>query len=341
MELFKKLFWCTDQHFGKKGNDPVALKDNMDFFDWAIDEALTWGAETCILGGDLFDNRHQIGVITINAALDTLDKLSKSFKRVYILLGNHDLPYRSQRKMASVEFGRNYPNITIIREPTIIGESILLPWLMEDEYKTVKDLKGRYIFGHAEIPGFYFNSKILMEESEIAVQANDFNADYTFMGHFHGRQYKTTKNSNIIYTGNIFPSSFSDDGDDDKGIMLLEYGKEPSFKKWPGQPLYRSMKLSEMVSEPDKLLRQNMTVRVSIDLPLRYEEAQEIRDELIKVYSLRKIELINGTIEEQDFVDPDIKFRSVDQIIIEGLSDVDSAELNNQRLIDIYLSLPK
>jgi DNA repair exonuclease SbcCD nuclease subunit len=337
-KLFNKAITIADIHFGRSGNSATANKDNLDFLQWAIDEAKTFGADTCIMLGDWHDNRHSLHVSTMLASLDGMDLLNNNFKTIWWLVGNHDLLYRDRRDAASIEFSRYLENVKIIREPTTIEDVTFLPWLLEGEHKTIKT-KSRYIFSHLELPNFLMNEKSgEFQEKEDSPDRKMFKAsDYVFTGHFHMRQFK----ENICYTGNAMPFNFSDDGDDDKGIMLLEYGKEPSFKKWPGQPLYRSMKLSEMVSEPDKLLRQNMTVRVSIDLPLRYEEAQEIRDELIKVYSLRKIELINGTIEEQDFVDPDIKFRSVDQIIIEGLSDVDSAELNNQRLIDIYLSLPK
>lgn len=338
MQLFKKLFVCTDQHIGRKNGNIIDLKDSTNFFDWAIDEALTWGAETCLLGGDFFDNRHQIGLITLDTALTILDKLSSSFQHVYILLGNHDLPYKTQRTAASIEIARNYKNITIIRKPIKIGETILLPWLLEDEFHLIKSMKGKYIFGHAEIPGFYFNSKIVMAETEEAVQAVDFDADYTFMGHFHSRQWKSTKNGEIIYLGANFPYDYSDSNETERGIMLLEYGKEPIFRTWTDQPLYKTATLTQILSDPN-VLKQNMSVRVSIDTPLRYEEQQEIKKTLMSSYGLRKFEMLNGVIEEQMFTEEMIEYKNVDQIVLEGLASVDSIELSNATLIKIYNEL--
>ena len=336
--MFKKIVTLADPHFGRSGNSQIANQDNINFIEWAIDEAKTWGADQCVMLGDWFDNRHTIGSSTLFFALQGLELISKGFDKSWFITGNHDLFFREKRDITSVEFAKHIPNINLINNPISIEDCTFLPWLMPNEHKTINIKNSRYIFSHLELPNFLMNSKVELPETEESIDIKDFNtADYVITGHFNMRQWK----KNVLYTGSCMPTSFSDDGDESRGIMLLEHSKEPIFKAWPGQPLYRSMKLSEMVAEPDKLLRQNMTVRVSIDLPLRYEEANEIRDELIKVYSLRKIELINGTIEEQDFTDEDVKFRSVDQIIIEGLDSIESEELSKNRLKDIYLSLPK
>lgn len=335
--LFDKAITIADIHFGRSGNSPIANKDNLDFLAWAIDEAKTFGAKTCIMLGDWHDNRHSLHVSTMLHSLDGMDMLNENFETIWWLVGNHDLLYRDRRDAASIEFSRYLPNVKIIREPTTIEDVTFLPWLLEDEHKTIQT-NSRYVFSHLELPNFLMNAKVELPESDHSIDRKKFkSADYVFTGHFHMRQFK----DNICYTGNAMPFNFSDDNDDDRGIMLLEYGKEPRFKKWPGQPLYRSMKLSEMIANPDKLLKQNMTIRVSIDIPLRYEEAQEIRDTLVSDYSLRRIELINGIVDDvndQDF-SGNIKYKTVDQIVAEGLEDVDSVELSNKRLIEIYLSL--
>jgi hypothetical protein len=334
--LFDKALVIADLHYGRSGNSPVANNDNLEFIRWAIDEARTWGAETCIMLGDWHDNRNSLHVSTILASIEGMDLLNAAFKTIWWLPGNHDLLYRDRRDAASIEFAKYLPNIRLIRDPLIVEDVSFIPWLVQQEHKEL-NVKTRYAFAHLEMPGFYLNSKVEMQESEHTPTAKQFReCGDVFTGHFHMRQSK----GNICYTGNIMPSNFSDDGDTDRGAMLLEYGKEPFFKAWPGQPTYKSMRLSEMLSEPDRLLSQNMTVRAIIDLPLRYEEASEIRAALITAYGLRKIELINGQIEgEQQFDDAKIQFRSVDQIVIEGLASVESVELSPSRLIEMYTNL--
>jgi DNA repair exonuclease SbcCD nuclease subunit len=333
--LFDKAVIFGDTHFGRNSNSPQANKDNLDFLRWAIDEARTWGAETCIMLGDWFHNRNLVGVETLHSALRGLEMVSEGFVHSYFITGNHDQFFRTRRDITSIEITKYIPNITLINDPLTLGDTTFLPWLMPDEHKTL-NLSSRYVFAHLELSGFRSNTGHEMPESEHSQTTALFKQiEYCFTGHFHRRQHL----KNVSYVGNIFPADFSDANDADRGIMLLQHGKEPEFRAWPQQPLYSTMTLTEMLSEPDRLLKQHMTVRATIDLPLRYEEAQEIRDSLITAYGLRKIEMINGVLETEQQFDPKVQFQSVDQIVLEGLSSVDSVELSPQRLIEIYASL--
>jgi DNA repair exonuclease SbcCD nuclease subunit len=333
--LFKKALVIADIHFGRSGNSPIANKDNLDFLVWAIDEAKTWGAETAIMLGDWHDNRHSLHVSTILASLDGMDLLNNAFKQVWWLPGNHDLLFRERRDAASIEFARYQPNVRIIRNPLVIDDVTFLPWLVQDEHKELVPTT-RYVFGHLELPGFMMNVGVQAQEHEDGVTTKQFGSvDYLFTGHFHMRQLK----GNVFYTGNVMPFNFSDDGDADRGAMFLEFGKEPFFKPWPGQPLYKSVKLSDLLADPDGLLKQNMTLRCHTDLALRYEETQEIREMLVKTYGLRKVEFNNSVPEATPEFDEKVQVRTVDQVVIEGLMTVESVELSANRLVQMYNGL--
>lgn len=334
--LFHKALVISDAHFGRSGNSIIANQDNIDFLRWAIETAKTWGAETCLMLGDWFHNRSLVGVETMHFALKGLEMISTGFKQSFFISGNHDQFFKTRRDITSVEIINYIPNITLINDPLTIGDITFLPWLMPGEHKTLDLSSTRYLFGHFELSGFLSNTGHQMPEGEHSQTVDAFrNPEYVFTGHFHARQNK----KNVCYIGNFFPFDFSDAGDSNRGIMLLEYGKEPEFRSWPDQPLYQTMTLSQMLSEPEKLASK-MTVRVTIDLPLRYEEAQELRNSMITDYGLRKIELINGHLDgEQDFDDAKVQFKSVDQIVISGLESIDSKELSSGRLIEIYTGL--
>lgn len=336
--LFKKAVTLTDVHFGRQGNSTQANQDNLDFITWFIEEAKTWGAETCIMMGDWHDSRHSLHVSTMNYSLTAMQMLNDAFKYVHWIPGNHDLFYRDKRDISSIEFAKHLPNINIIKEPITTGNVTLLPWLIQDEGKNMKSLKSRYIFGHLELGGFMMNAKVEMPEHEKGIKTRDFvNQDYVFSGHFHIRQQK----GKVVYTGNIMPFNFSDTWDEDRGMMLLEWGKEPMFKAWPDQPLFRTMRLSELLDAPDKLLAPKMTVRIGIDIDISYEEAQVIKDTFVQSYGLRKIELTHQAkqTEDQEF-DGNVVFQSVDQIVVDGLLSVQSTGLKPETLVEIYKSLP-
>jgi DNA repair exonuclease SbcCD nuclease subunit len=339
-QLFHKVVTLTDVHFGRNSNSPVANQDNLDFIEWFIEEAKIYGADTCIMMGDWHDNRNTLSVLTMDYSLRGMEMLNAAFKKIWWVPGNHDLLYRDKRDITSVAFVRHLPNIEIIREPVTIGGVTILPWLVNDEPKKVKKMKSRYTFGHLELPGFLMNAKVEMPVHANGITTDDFKggAEYVFSGHFHFRQAK----ENVIYTGNPMPFNFADSWDEDRGMMFLDWGKEPVFKAWPGQPTYRTMKLSDLLNQPEKMLRDKLTARVTLDLDISYEEAQVIRDEYSKRYGVRKIELLHASktsVNDQDFAAP-VAFQSVDQIVMDGLLSVKSETLDNKRLVEIYRSLP-
>lgn len=341
-QLFKKAVTLTDIHFGRSGNSPVANQDNLDFIDWFIEEAKTFGADTCLMLGDWHDNRHSLHVSTMHYSLEGMQRLNDAFKQVIWIPGNHDLLYRNKRDVSSIEFARALPNINIIREPTTIGGVTVLPWLVGDEPKMLKNLKSRYVFGHLELPGFMMNAKVPMPHSGTGIEAEDFDSinetEYVFSGHFHFRQAK----GKVIYTGNPFPFNFADAWDEDRGMMFLEWGKEPEFKAWPDQPLFRTFTLSQLLNEPDRVLKEKLTARCTLDIDISYEEAQLIKETFVASHKLRKIELIHAPRDSgalQEF-NEDVVFQSVDQIVVDGLMSVQSQSMKPERLVEIYRALP-
>ena len=276
-------------------------------------------------------------------ALNGLDKLSRAFPKVYALVGNHDLHYRNKRDITSMAMARYLPNFVPIYEPTTFGEGresvTFLPWLIGEEHKEAKKIKSRYVFGHLELPGFMMNAKVPMPNHGNGVDVDDFNngPEYVFSGHFHFRQAK----DNVIYLGNPFPFNFADVDDEDRGMMFLEWGKEPDFKAWPGQPLFRSFKLSQLLDRPQQWLKPKLTARCYLDIDISYEESQIIKEEYVGKFDLRKLELVNMPRDHVHHVfDDATTFQSVDQIVTEGLLSVQSKDLKPELLLSIYRNLP-
>lgn len=340
--IFKKAFTITDLHFGRSSNSNLANQDNLDFIDWAVEEARTWGADTCIIMGDYFDNRSSVAVSTLNYGLEGLEKLAKHFQ-VKFIVGNHDLFYRDKRDMTSTVFAKHINNIELITDPITIGNNdkdsiTFLPWLVGNEHKTVKNIKSRYVFGHLEMNNFLMNAKVPMPYNKEHLDSDSFKQgpEFVFSGHFHFRQAK----DNVVYTGNIMPFNFSDAWDEDRGMMFLEWGKDPTFREWPKQPTYRTMNLSDLINKPKTMLREKLTARVFLDMDITYEEAQVIRDEYAKQYGVRKIELLHVPKQgmNQEFVG-EVNFQSVDQIVQEGLDSINSDKIDKNKLIGIYQDL--
>ena len=157
-----------------------------------------------------------------------------------------------------------------------------------------------------------------------------------FSGHFHKRQ----QNGNVTYMGNAFPHNYADAWDEDRGMMVLEYGGQPKYINWPDMPRYITIKISELLQDAEKILKPKMYVRVTLDIKISYEEANFIRETFIDKYKLRELQLIPEQIDnaQQQTVEVQ-KFDSVDQIVIKQLQGVDSETYDKNILTAIYNDL--
>jgi len=335
--LFKKAACFTDIHFGLKSNSRTHNEDCKEFVDWFVETAKKEGAETCIFLGDWHHNRSTTDVSTMNYTVQCLEKLNDAFDVVHVITGNHDQYYKDKRDLHSLEYGRLFPNINMVNSEFTEGGVTILPWLVGDEWKTMEKLKSRYVFGHFELPLFYMNAMVQMPDHG-ELQATHFkNQEYVFSGHFHKRQCK----DKIHYIGNAFPHNYADSWDDERGMMLLEWGEKPKYIDWPGCPKYRTIKLSRLLDEKDSIIKSKMYLRVTLDIDITFEESNFIKEEFMKDKNIRELSLI----VEKDSVDSviedsgDIKFESVDQIVSEQILALETGSYDTAKLLEIYNSL--
>ena len=335
--LFKKVAVCTDIHFGLKSNSLMHNQDCSDFIDWFIETAKANGCETGMFLGDWSHQRAAINMQTLQYSLRSLEKLSKAFERFYFIPGNHDLYYRDKRDIYSTEWAKHIPNIVIVNDFFKDGDVIIAPWLVGDDHKKLAKMGAKYMFGHFELPHFKMNAMVEMpDHGEIRVE-NFSGIESVYSGHFHLRQHK----NNINYIGNCFPHNFADAGDEARGMMIKEWGMPDQYFAWPGQPLYRVMKLSEAIDNGANILKPNMHVRVELDIDISYEEANFIKDTFVKDHKLREMALIPSkrTDIDIDMAPGEVKFESVDQIVTDQLTNIESEFYDPKLLLKIYQNL--
>lgn len=337
MPLFKKVACFTDIHFGLKSNSSTHNQDCEDFVDWFISEAKEEGCDTCIFLGDWHHNRNTINLTTLDSSLRCLEKLGAAFDQFFWFPGNHDLFYKDKRDIHSSAFGRHIPGVTVVDRVTTLDDVTLVPWLVGDEWKSMKDLKSRYVFGHFELPSFYMNAMVQMPDHGELQRSDLSSPEYVFSGHFHKRQH----NGNVVYIGNAFPHNFADTWDDERGMMFMEWGGVPQYRSWPDAPKFRSLKLSRLIEEKDTLMKSKMYLKVNLDIDISFEEANFIKETFVKEHDVREISLI----QDKDNVDiliedqTDAKFESVDQIVTEQLVNIESDSFDKSTLLEIYNNL--
>jgi DNA repair exonuclease SbcCD nuclease subunit len=335
--LFKKAATFTDIHWGLKNNSIQHNTDCTNFVDWFIETAKKQNCETCFFLGDWHHNRAAINIQTLQFSLRGLEKLSAAFDKIYFIVGNHDMFYRDKRDTHSVEWAKHLPNVIIIDEWFTQGDVTIIPWIVGDEWKRLKKMKGKYVFSHLELPNFFMNAMIQMPDYK-EIQSEHLNGyEAVFSGHFHKRQ----KKNNITYIGNAFPHNYADAGDDKRGMMVLEWDKEPMYFGWPNAPKYRVYNLSDVLDDPSGLLLSDSYVRINLDIDISFEEASFIREKLMPEHHLRELTLIPI---KRDFTDnnpdnSDTQFESVDTIIQTQIESLEQGTFDKKLLLDIYRNI--
>jgi Calcineurin-like phosphoesterase len=335
--LFKKAIAFTDIHWGLKNNSLVHNQDCDQFVDWIIETAKDNQCETGLFLGDWHNHRASINLQTLQFSLRALEKLSDAFDQFFFIPGNHDLYYREKRDIHGVEWANHLPNIHICNDWFTEGDVTIAPWLVGDDHKKIGKLTSKYVFGHFELPHFKMNAMVEMpDHGELKVE-HFGGVESVFSGHFHMRQHR----GNINYIGNCFPHNFADAGDNKRGCMIMEWGNDPTYHAWDDQPLYQVTKLSTVIDNASTLLKPRMHVRVELDIDISYEEASFIKDTFVKDYGLREMALIpiKNKFVDSDVKPGEVKFESVDQIVIDQITKIESDFYDSALLMKIYQSL--
>lgn len=336
--MFKKIAMFTDLHLGAKGNSKVHNQDCEDFINWFIDNAKKHQCDTIVFGGDFHHNRNNINMCTLDYSVRVLEKISSNFEHFFMILGNHDLYYKDRRDIHSIRFANFINDITVVNDILIYDKVALVPWLIGDEWKQVKKIKSPIVIGHFELPNFLVNANLKMPDSGQLNSQHFKHQKYVFSGHFHKRQ----QNGIVHYIGNAFPHSFSDNWDDERGMMILdiENDQEPLYLNWKDCPKYRTVLLSELLNNTESIIDNKVTLKVTLDMPISYEEASYIKETFIEQYKCRDISLIQKNQTED--VDSTLNIEqlgTVDDIVSEELQNINSEHFNKHVLMEIYSQL--
>ena len=246
--------------------------------------------------------------------------------------------YREKREINSFPYADLFGNINIINDEVLEqGDVAFVPWLVGDEWKQIKKLKSKYVFGHFELPHFMMNAIVEMPDHG-ELKSDDFKtADYVFSGHFHKRQIR----GKVHYLGSPFAHNYADVWDDDRGCMFLDWDGEPAYVNYDG-PRYVRLNLRDLIDKPEDYLNSKTYCRAMLDVPISYEEANFIKETFVTQFNPRELALIPQKKEDMSMdpgLDGDFIVESVDQIVYNQLMTVESQLINQKLLTDIYNSL--
>jgi DNA repair exonuclease SbcCD nuclease subunit len=240
----------SDLHLGVGQNGEKWLKESKKFALWFKDELLNKGITDVIIAGDLFHDRTDINLLTLQYTAEILD-IWKSFD-IWMIPGNHDCYYKENASISSINILKGYKNIKIFDKTEVIDADnkklCFVPWGVE-----IKDIpKCDIIIGHFELNGFKMNSFKICEHGENCENILT-KAPLVITGHFHLRQERRGKDGTILYVGSPYQMDYNDLGSD-KGYHIINFANNQiTFELYTKTTKHKRVLLTDLVENKDRL----------------------------------------------------------------------------------------
>jgi len=214
----KKIACISDIHLGVHQDSATWHDIAFKFANWLRSTLQENNIQDIIIAGDIFHNRHEIGVNTIHAAHKFFDILSEF--NIVAITGNHDCYYKDKSDVNSITILNN-KNITVLQELRTIDfnnrKFVFCPWGTSIDSIP----KGDIIVGHFEITNFKMNQHKICDHG-IATESLLDKGKLIVSGHFHFREHrKYANNRSILYLGSPYELDFGD-RDQLKGVTILD-----------------------------------------------------------------------------------------------------------------------
>jgi DNA repair exonuclease SbcCD nuclease subunit len=267
------------------------------------------------------------------------------------MIGNHDLHNRHTREIYSPIHFNEFKNFTVYSEPTVIDlhdvPVLMCPFIFPTEYDSLTKYNHLKLwFGHFEFKDFIItgHSMKMMHGPDASI----FNGpSFIFSGHYHKRQH--TKN--VMYVGNVFPTSFADANDSDRGCVIYDFDTNTTTPiNWSECPKYQRVMLSDILNGCS--LESNARVKCIADVQISYEESIQLKQNLTSTYNLREFNieespdirtaLADTQISEDTdelLIDLHTDNCTMDELIIKMLRQVNIAQIETDNLVSLYQSL--
>jgi len=336
-----KIAIVTDTHFGTKKSSDRFLDSQMKFF---TEEFIPYLKEnnitTIVFGGDTFDSRNSINVKITNAVFSLFESLQEF--TIYVIIGNHDIYYKTTTEVNSLKFLKKFDNVTLIENVTEIDDMLLVPWQVDEkkftDYVIENKLHNKICIGHFDINGFR-QTKSMNSVDGFSTKVFE-NFDIVFSGHFHLRDEQMKNGTKFIYVGAPYHLDRNDIGMA-KGFCIVDTKTlEYEFVDNTTSIKYVSVNYPTVVEKSDI---ENNVVDVYVDYDENYNEIK-FKEYLSIIDSYSPLEcnvkLINNFLSGEEISElDDYDISNIESIIkdyIKGLDGVDQKEYIDKVIFDLY-----
>jgi DNA repair exonuclease SbcCD nuclease subunit len=250
-----KVLFFSDLHLGVHQDSQMWHKIALDLAEWIRGVMSSYKLDTIFFAGDVFHDRHEIGVNTLHTAKLFFDKLSEF--NLYIIPGNHDAFLSSTVEVNSVEI-LEHETLKVFSQPTtvMVGDKkvTFCPWKTKVSETENSDM----LIGHFEITNFKMNSTKICDHGD---ESHDLleKSNAVVTGHFHYREQRKYDNGKyILYLGSPYEMDFGD-RQQAKGVSIIDFDTfDVEFVENTITPKHFRLKISELTKHHAKSLAETV-----------------------------------------------------------------------------------
>lgn len=341
-----RILFFSDLHLHRHRKSDERLHDCLKVLEWVFSVAEENNIEDLVFGGDLFHDREKIDVMTYHLTFDILSKRVNNNRRLWLLLGNHDLWYHDKWDINSVRPMSAIEGLTVIDKPSTlkIGDNFIdfLPYT-HHPIEHLDDLRpkreGRKtLVAHLAIDNailnFMHGVRSSLDDVEhdgemIKVDSSVLHGwDHVFLGHYHGQQ---KLGDNIEYIGSPLQLSFGEAFQHKHVILFNQEDGSKEYIRNKFSPQHFIIKESEIY---DFDITNNF-IRINVD-DCAGNTVTELRHGLKKQNPASlEIRPVDKPVAEHVIHDAKAILSQEDQMIDEYVNQVDTGDLDKKELIEI------
>jgi len=336
-----KIAMISDLHFGVKQSDQAFQKSQLRFFEHQLVEELKMrGIKSIFVLGDIFDTRQAVNVQTLNVVMKLFKDTFADFD-VKVIVGNHDLYYKTTTEVHSLVALGELDNVEVFEHPSTFefGEHVItmLPWITD--YSEKIENISEYCFAHLDIVGFMMD-RVNVCSNGLTIKDLTKQFKHIYTGHFHTRSHKEIGNSTIDYIGSPYQITRIDAGQD-RGCTILDLDTNETELIVNTESIkYVKLTYPELPGNLEELVKNNV---IDIEIPYEFSDQSKLIHEYTKKitdnYQVYSINTVNGKKPDETVaVNEDlsgIDLFSLFKSYTEQLTTINKTEIY-QELINLY-----
>ena len=311
-----------DLHLTK---EPLRILSVLNFLDYVIKYCKDNNIKNVVNLGDLFDRPES----NSNAFVPVFRKLMELSKvaNIYSIIGNHELKDKDGNDTL-VETFSSFGTF-IQNTGTVNIDGIDCDFMSYTDNPQNIPRKGRILFGHLDVEGFWFNPKKKVDSSIFTYEMFD-QYELVVSGHLHHEQHK----GNFEFVGSPYPTNRGEGGKKnyflvikDTACELIEYNEGPDYLT------INAEEFNENIDYTNKI--------VTVQINKKVENFVKLRDILFEKGALE----INPQFIKEEIVDTNEHKIDTNEGVVKSaakyLNDIKSPEIDNVKLLKCFKEVLK